>query len=181
MLKVYSNSITNKYNIHLIFKIADSTFFSSVNVLNKFYTVLSPHKMRGYDSLIVNYSVIYFYRQLSQCSLLMFFREDCFKVLSVCLDWSRMSQTVSAADVCSELAPSDPSAPCISLNPFLTPSEEGYTEAITKPCLPDPCSPSELCTVARNCAPSDVHCRPYRCLPGRLICFNYHCFFEFHK
>ncbi|XP_073979383.1 reversion-inducing-cysteine-rich protein with kazal motifs isoform X2 [Rhodnius prolixus] len=93
-------------------------------------------------------------------------KEDCFKVLSVCLDWSRMSQTVSAADVCSELAPSDPSAPCISLNPFLTPSEEGYTEAITKPCLPDPCSPSELCTVARNCAPSDVHCRPYRCLPG---------------
>ncbi|KAK9507227.1 hypothetical protein O3M35_007133 [Rhynocoris fuscipes] len=77
-----------------------------------------------------------------------------------------MSNSITAADVCSELAPSDPSVPCISLDPYLSPSEEGYTEAITKPCLPDPCRASELCYVSRNCEAGDIHCKPFQCAPG---------------
>ncbi|XP_021916359.1 reversion-inducing cysteine-rich protein with Kazal motifs isoform X1 [Zootermopsis nevadensis] len=95
-------------------------------------------------------------------------REDCYELLSQCMDWSRMPTGHNAASLCSRLSPENPDTPCISLRPFLEPSDNPYLQPqdeVTSPCKGDPCNNSEVCSVNRNCA-TGRPCLPYQCSPG---------------
>lgn len=96
-------------------------------------------------------------------------REDCFEMLSQCMDWSRMPAGHTAASICSRLSPdNNPSIPCISLKPFLEASDDPYVAPenhVTSPCKGDPCDHGEMCIVNRNCLPGKS-CQPYLCVPG---------------
>jgi reversion-inducing cysteine-rich kazal motif protein len=84
------------------------------------------------------------------------------------MDWSRMPTGQNAASLCSRLSPENPDTPCISLRPFLEPSDNPYMQPqdeVTSPCKGDPCNSSEVCSVNRNCAPGRP-CPPYQCSPG---------------
>ncbi|KAF4519249.1 hypothetical protein B566_EDAN002137 [Ephemera danica] len=100
-------------------------------------------------------------------------REDCFELLSECIDRDRLPPGITAASLCARLAPeAPPDAPCISLKPFLEPSKWRVDreslrpgEQVTAPCRGDPCNTSEVCAVNRNCAPGRP-CSPYTCSTG---------------
>lgn len=83
--------------------------------------------------------------------------EDCLDVLSKCIDWTRLESGHSAASLCSKLSPDTPDArrlPCISIRPYLEPSDEPYTGNDLKtisPCRGQQCnSSSEVCLVNRK-------------------------------
>lgn len=80
--------------------------------------------------------------------------EDCFDILSKCMDWKRMtSSKLDAAAICSRLSP-DSKAPCISIKPYLEPSDRPYLGndlKIISPCRGQHCNAtSEICEVNRN-------------------------------
>lgn len=97
--------------------------------------------------------------------------EDCYELLSQCMDWTRMPRGHghTAASLCALLSPDNPNTPCISLKPFLEPSKNPYRQPqdeVTLPCKGDnPCNSSEVCSVNHNCAPGRP-CLPYQCTPG---------------
>ena len=102
------------------------------------------------------------------------YREDCYDLLSQCMDWSRMPAGHNAASLCSLLSPHNPDTPCISLRAFLEPSDNPYIQPqdeVTSPCKGDPCNSSEVCVVNRNCA-SGRPCRPYQCSKGEWLTFK---------
>ncbi|KAK6628054.1 hypothetical protein RUM44_010536 [Polyplax serrata] len=69
-------------------------------------------------------------------------REDCYEMLSQCMDWSMMPLGQTAASICSRLASNTPSTPCVSLKPYLEPSDSPYAEPgeeVTAPCKGNPC------------------------------------------
>lgn len=84
------------------------------------------------------------------------------------MDWSRMPFGQTVSSLCAILSPGDKNSPCVSLKPFLEPSDIAYVstgQQITAPCKGDPCDSQELCTVNRNCEPGRP-CQTYQCLPG---------------
>nr|XP_018913097.1 PREDICTED: reversion-inducing cysteine-rich protein with Kazal motifs [Bemisia tabaci] len=94
-------------------------------------------------------------------------REDCFELLNRCLDWDRMPKGHSAAAVCNKLS-SNSAGPCVSLQPFLEPSNALYPyrlDQLTTPCRGDPCPFGQVCSVNRNCR-LGLHCPAYTCTPG---------------
>ncbi|KAL1122056.1 hypothetical protein AAG570_003462 [Ranatra chinensis] len=91
--------------------------------------------------------------------------EDCFSVLSACLDWEMMGETTTVAKVCSAISVRETDAPCISLDPYLSPSINPYMDAVTRPCKTYPCGPSQVCHVNRSCDSSN-DCKSYFCSPG---------------
>ncbi|KAI5750353.1 hypothetical protein M8J76_014987 [Diaphorina citri] len=98
-------------------------------------------------------------------------RDDCYELLSECLDWYRMPPGHSAASLCSRFSPDDPNAPCISLKSFMEPSDSPYqapADQVTSPCRGDPCPVSHICSVNRNCHPRHhrTTCQPYQCTQG---------------
>lgn len=103
-------------------------------------------------------------------------KEDCFEILSECVDRERLPPSLSPAALCARLSPdAPPDAPCISLKPFLEPSQWRIDkesmkpgEQVTAPCRGEPCNTSEVCGVNRNCAPGKS-CLPYTCTPGNNL------------
>ncbi|XP_039290122.1 reversion-inducing cysteine-rich protein with Kazal motifs isoform X1 [Nilaparvata lugens] len=94
-------------------------------------------------------------------------RDDCFELLSHCVDWAKMPG-YSAASLCARLSPDNPIIPCISLSPYLAPSDHPYHpphDQLTQPCKGDPCNSSQICQVNRNCHHSNG-CQPYQCFQG---------------
>ncbi|XP_014371379.2 reversion-inducing cysteine-rich protein with Kazal motifs isoform X2 [Papilio machaon] len=91
--------------------------------------------------------------------------EDCIRVVSSCVEWSRVQ--VTAAALCARLA--RPHAPCVSLHDFMNPSTEpallSPQEVVTSPCAGSPCNASQMCVVNRNCA-YGADCKRYACLEG---------------
>lgn len=80
--------------------------------------------------------------------------EDCFDILTKCMDWKRMEGSdVEPATICSKLSP-DSKAPCISIKPYLEPSDNPYAGndiKIISPCRGQQCNvTSEICEVNRN-------------------------------
>ena len=80
--------------------------------------------------------------------------DDCFDILSKCMDWTRMKTAdMEPSKICSQLSP-DPNAPCISIKPYLEPSDTPPSEVETKiisPCRGQQCNlTSEICEVNRN-------------------------------
>lgn len=87
------------------------------------------------------------------------------------MDWRRMPET-SAESLCATLSPADPNTPCISLKPFLEPSDhpgEGpLTDQVTQPCKGGPCNASQVCTINRFRQQSRVY-PTFSCSLGKLI------------
>lgn len=80
--------------------------------------------------------------------------EDCFDILTKCMDWQRMENAqIEPATICSRLSP-DSKSPCISIKPYLEPSDSPYTGndmKIVSPCRGQQCNAtSEICEVNRN-------------------------------
>lgn len=80
--------------------------------------------------------------------------EDCFDILTKCMDWQRMENSqIEPATICSRLSP-DSKAPCISIKPYLEPSDNPYSGndlKIVSPCRGQQCNASaEICEVNRN-------------------------------
>uniref|UniRef100_A0A1I8Q6R9 Reversion-inducing cysteine-rich protein with Kazal motifs n=2 Tax=Stomoxys calcitrans TaxID=35570 RepID=A0A1I8Q6R9_STOCA len=91
-------------------------------------------------------------------------RENCYEILSECMDWTRMNTSLNADAICARLHPEGEGVPCISLRPYLeesdAPKDTGGHHRITSPCKGHPCNASEVCLAARNGSSS------YECIPG---------------
>jgi reversion-inducing cysteine-rich kazal motif protein len=80
--------------------------------------------------------------------------EDCFDILTRCMDWQRMeSQDVLPDKICRQLSP-DTESPCVSIKPYLEPSDSphvGTELTILSPCRGRQCNvTSEVCEVSFN-------------------------------
>ncbi|GAB0089452.1 AGAP012576-PA [Sergentomyia squamirostris] len=74
-------------------------------------------------------------------------REDCYDLLTQCMDWTKLqSSSHSAGSLCSKLSPTDMNTPCISLKPFLEPSDFPYSDLqqVAAPCKGHPCNSSQV-------------------------------------
>ncbi|RVE40788.1 hypothetical protein evm_014562, partial [Chilo suppressalis] len=49
--------------------------------------------------------------------------EECTRLVSECIEWSRAAPQLSAAALCARLTPRDPTAPCVQLSQYTAPSE----------------------------------------------------------
>ncbi|XP_055383709.1 reversion-inducing cysteine-rich protein with Kazal motifs, partial [Condylostylus longicornis] len=91
-------------------------------------------------------------------------REDCYNLLSDCLDWTAVSSKVSASSICSKLSSEFEEVDCVSLKPYLEPSdiptETGGHHRLTSPCKGNICNSSEVCVPFRNGTIG------YSCIPG---------------
>lgn len=91
-------------------------------------------------------------------------REDCYEILSECMDWSRVNTAINVDAICSQLHPEGEEGPCVSLKPYLEPSdaplEMGGHHGLTEPCKGHPCNSTEACLPNRN------ESTGYQCIPG---------------
>lgn len=91
-------------------------------------------------------------------------REDCFNLLTECMDWTKLhGDSHSAASLCSKLSPADKSTPCVSLKPFLEQSEFAHRSEMHKirsPCRGNPCNATQVCIV------NPSHSNGYQCVTG---------------
>lgn len=95
-------------------------------------------------------------------------REDCYDLLTKCIDWTRMETRHTAESICARFSIEE--TPCISLKPYMEPSDlpQHSTAAnrIISPCRAGVCNSTEICTLSRR----DVIVRPaetlYRCVAG---------------
>lgn len=112
-----------------------------------------------------------------------FYREDCYEMLTECIDWSRIPPGQTVTSLCGKLSPGDQTSPCVSLRPFLEPSDAGYAppgHQVTAPCKGEPCDSQELCQVNRNCEPGRP-CQTYQCMPGRGPYHNIYLFINIYQ
>lgn len=95
-------------------------------------------------------------------------RDDCYDILSDCMDWTRMETRHTPESICSKFSIEDsPQTPCISLRPFLEPSDLPRhniidNHKITSPCKGHTCNTSEIC-VLTNKNDLDKSINDYRC------------------
>lgn len=100
--------------------------------------------------------------------------EDCYDLLTECIDWSRMETRHTPQSICTRFTvdSDDLSMPCTSLKPYLQPSDlvnewPAKNPQIIMPCRGHTCNTSEIC-VADN--KRDRHgigaAEHYRCVPG---------------
>lgn len=95
-------------------------------------------------------------------------RDACLDILSLCVDWTRISPENSPETICSTLSPQNPDRSCITLQRFLYPSKNSYQRIdgqVSSPCKGNPCGFSNICTTNKNCL-SGGNCLPYTCTPG---------------
>ncbi|XP_049875810.1 reversion-inducing cysteine-rich protein with Kazal motifs isoform X2 [Pectinophora gossypiella] len=95
--------------------------------------------------------------------------EDCMRLVSSCVEWSRTPPQLTARSLCARLAPQSNTAPCVPLRQFMAPSMEppllSATEAVTSPCAGSPCNATQVCIVNRNCLQGGS-CARYTCVDG---------------
>ncbi|XP_026321688.1 reversion-inducing cysteine-rich protein with Kazal motifs [Hyposmocoma kahamanoa] len=95
--------------------------------------------------------------------------EDCMRLVSSCVDWSRTPAQLTARSLCARLAPHSNAAPCVPLSQFMLPSTEppflSAREAVTSPCAGSPCNATQVCLVNRNCLQGGT-CARYTCVNG---------------
>lgn len=81
-------------------------------------------------------------------------REDCYDLLHKCMDWTRIeSEAFTASSLCSKLSPESSKEPCISIKPYLEPSDDPYTGndfEVVSPCKGNPCNSTQVCQVNRD-------------------------------
>ncbi|XP_063829319.1 reversion-inducing cysteine-rich protein with Kazal motifs [Ostrinia nubilalis] len=95
--------------------------------------------------------------------------EDCMRLVSTCVEWSRVPAHLTAAALCARMTPRSSNAPCVQLRQYMTPSTEppllSAREAVTSPCAGAPCNASQVCVVDRNCLRGGA-CQRYQCFDG---------------
>ncbi|KAI8439610.1 hypothetical protein MSG28_013336 [Choristoneura fumiferana] len=95
--------------------------------------------------------------------------EDCTRLVSSCVEWSRAPPELTAAALCARLAPPHKAAPCVPLTDYMGPSAEppllSSREAVTSPCTGAPCNATQVCVVNRNCLQGGA-CSRYSCIEG---------------
>lgn len=99
-------------------------------------------------------------------------REDCYEILSKCMDWTRLETRHTPESICAKFSLEETAEhPCISLKPYLEPSDlprqQGLKDnhKVVSPCRGHTCNASEVCVLASKeeimKGSSD-----YQCLPG---------------
>nr|XP_049702919.1 reversion-inducing cysteine-rich protein with Kazal motifs isoform X1 [Helicoverpa armigera] len=95
--------------------------------------------------------------------------EECARLVSSCVEWSRAPASLNARALCARLTPPDANAPCVPLHQFMSPSTEApllsAKEVVTSPCSGSPCSPPQTCVINRNCLHGGS-CPRYYCVDG---------------
>lgn len=79
------------------------------------------------------------------------------------MDWTRLETGHTASSICSRLSLEDSTAPCVSLKPYIEPSDLPHhtgNHKIISPCLGNPCNATEVCLLRRDGATG------YECIPG---------------
>lgn len=56
--------------------------------------------------------------------------EDCSRLVTSCVDWSRTPPYLTARSLCGRLAPRNNEAPCVQLRDFMAPSELDHRQSI---------------------------------------------------
>lgn len=76
--------------------------------------------------------------------------DDCFDILTKCMDWTRMENKDAVPDkICAALSP-DTESPCVSIKPYLEPSLLKSDSKIISPCKDHQCNAmSEVCEVSK--------------------------------
>lgn len=113
-------------------------------------------------------------------------REDCYNLLTKCIDWSRMETRHTAESICARFSVDDTPDACVSLKPYMEasdlPTHSGANDhRIVSPCRGHLCNVSEICTLPPNdvtqfssnfrsvvihsAAAIDEE-QPYQCRPG---------------
>lgn len=90
-------------------------------------------------------------------------REDCYEILTKCMDWTKLETGHTASSICSKLSFEDASTPCVSLKPFIEPSDLPHhsgNHKIVSPCTGHPCNESEVCLVHKDGT------NGFECVPG---------------
>lgn len=102
-------------------------------------------------------------------------REDCYDLLAKCIDWTRLETRHTPESICAKFSvdPENSSSPCISLKPYLKPSDvpnNGWPAAnnqIISPCRGHNCNATEVCVPDNK---RDHHSLTassvFRCVPG---------------
>lgn len=108
-----------------------------------------------------------------------FYSEDCYQLLGRCLDWSRISATITLSMLCERFSSEKSNTPCVSIQNFLEPheSDDSWISAapsrhVSSPCRNNPCNNNgghQVCMVNRNCQSGRGRtCHPYICTSGKV-------------
>lgn len=103
-------------------------------------------------------------------------RDDCYDLLTECIDWTRMETRHTPESICARFSveSGNPTSPCISLKPYLEPSDLPQHNAlatnhqIVSPCRGHGCNSTEVC-VAENKRGEEhgtATGSSFRCVPG---------------
>ncbi|XP_075980156.1 reversion-inducing-cysteine-rich protein with kazal motifs isoform X1 [Anticarsia gemmatalis] len=95
--------------------------------------------------------------------------DECARLVSSCVEWSRAPATLTARALCARLTPASTKAPCVPLQHYMAHSTEppllSAKEVVTSPCAGSPCNSSQLCVINRNCLRGGA-CQRYQCIDG---------------
>lgn len=95
-------------------------------------------------------------------------REDCYDLLTKCIDWTRMETRHTPESICERFSIDE--TPCISLKSYLEPSDlpinKMTNHQIILPCRGHMCNISEICVVNRNALLSKTNNELYQCVAG---------------
>lgn len=58
--------------------------------------------------------------------------EDCMRLVSSCVEWSRAPPHLTAAGLCARMTPRNANAPCVQLRQFMTPSKYNGKGQVTR-------------------------------------------------
>lgn len=101
-------------------------------------------------------------------------REDCYDLLTECIDWTRMETRHTPESICAKftIESDDPTVPCISLKPYLQPSDlinelPAKNHQIIMPCRGNNCNLTEICVDDNKRDQHSVSIpTDYRCVAG---------------
>lgn len=100
-------------------------------------------------------------------------REDCYSLLTKCIDWTRMHTRHTPESICDKFSndeTSDLTGACISLKPYLEPSDlpplSNTDLQIYSPCRGNVCNSSEVCIINRRRGSDSENGQNYYCVRG---------------
>lgn len=79
------------------------------------------------------------------------------------MDWTKLEAGHTAASICGKLSFEDAAAPCISLKPYIEPSDLPHhsgNHKVQSPCKGHPCNVSQVCLVNKDGT------NGFSCVPG---------------
>lgn len=94
--------------------------------------------------------------------------KDCVRILSHCLDRTKLMPGVTHTSLCQKLAPVEGEEEhCIELEKYVSESPmKLYNEEVSHPCVPNPCNNTGMCKVIKTSNCKGAFCPKYQCEPG---------------